>query len=439
MKLTSRRNFLKTAGITAAASTLPTWFAEECLAQPQVKPSKSANDRLGIALVGCGGRGSGVTRTTVPYGDVVAVCDVDEAQVARAKEFWPGAKAFKDFRKVMELNQVDVVICGTVDHWHTIISLAAMRAGKDVYCEKPLTLCIDEGKRLAAEEKKTGRILQTGTQQRSDPRFRLACELVRNKRIGELKEIDVYLPAGQRKGPFEATPVPHGFDWDMWQGQTPYVDYVKERTHLYFRYWWEYSGGTMTDWGAHHNDIALWATGFERSGPTSAKGKPLIDMIPGGFTAASEYALEYIYPNGVVHRCRSTTANAWNGRVEDPFGQKHGVRLQGTAGWIWVTRGHIESSIPEILTTPLPSSAERLYASNDHMENFIDCVRSRKKPICDAEIGHRSATMCHLGVNAVRLGRKIEWDPDREEIIGDPEVAATMAREMRKPWDYDMI
>ena len=195
----------------------------------------------------------------------------------------------------------------------------------------------------------------------------------------------------------------------------------------------------MTDWGAHHNDIALWATGFERSGPVSAKGRTLIDMIPGGFTAASEYELEYVYPNGVIHRCRSTLANEWNGRVAKPFGQQHGVRLQGTAGWIWVTRGGIESSIPEILTEPLPSNAERLYASNDHMENFIESVRSRKKAICDAEIGHRSATMCHLGVTAVRLGRKLEWDPQREEYLGDDEAAATATREMRKPWDYSMI
>ncbi|MCZ6673272.1 MAG: Gfo/Idh/MocA family oxidoreductase [Verrucomicrobia bacterium] len=434
-----RRTFLKTAGMAATASTLPGWFAEELLAQPQVARPKMANDRLGIALVGCGGRGTGDARNAAYYGDMVAVCDVDEAQIAKAKEIWPCAKGLKDFRKVMEMDEVDVVICGTVDHWHTLVSLAAMRAGKDVYCEKPLTLAIDEGKQLVAEEKKSGRILQTGTQQRSDPNFRLACELVRNKRIGELKEIDVYLPAGQRKGPFAPTPVPNGFDWDMWQGQTKAVDYVRERTHLYFRYWWEYSGGTMTDWGAHHNDIALWATGFERSGPVSATGRTLVDMIPGGFTAASEYELAYTYPNGVVHRCRSTTANAWNGRVVKPFGQKHGIRFQGTSGWIWVTRGHIESSIPEILTTPLPSNAERLYASNDHMENFIDCVRSRKKAICDAEIGHRSATMCHLGVTAVRLGRKLKWDPVREKYIGDAEAAATASRKMRKPWDYDMV
>tara|TARA_Y100000588_G_scaffold8915_2_gene10063 strand:+ start:1404 stop:2714 length:1311 start_codon:yes stop_codon:yes gene_type:complete len=435
----NRRNFLKTTGLAATATNLPVWFAEELMAQPSVPTPKMKNDRIGLALVGCGGRGKGVARVASSYGDMVAVCDVDDQQIDSAKEYWPKATGVKDFRKVMEMKDVDVVICGTVDHWHTLVSLAAMKSGKDVYCEKPLTLYIDEGKHLVKEEKRSGRILQTGTQQRSDPNFRLACELVRNRRIGKLKEIDVYLPAGQRDGPFEAAPIPTGIDWDMWQGQTPYVEYIKERTHLYFRYWWEYSGGTMTDWGAHHNDIALWATGFERSGPVSAKGSPLIDMIPRGFTASSEYELEYAYPNGVIHRCRSTTANAWNGYVVNPFGQQHGVRLQGTAGWIWVTRGAIESSVPEILTEPLPSDAERLYASNDHMKNFIDCVRSRKKAICDAEIGHRSATMCHLGVTAVRLGRKVEWDPKKEKYKGDKEAEAMAKLPMRKPWDYSMI
>ena len=141
----------------------------------------------------------------------------------------------------------------------------------------------------------------------------------------------------------------------------------------------------------------------------------------------------------MVHRCRSTNANAWNGSVVNQFGQQHGVRFQGTNGWIWVTRGHIESSIPEILTTPLPSGAERLYESNDHVENFVESVRSRKKAICDAEIGHRSATMCHLGVTAVRLGRKLKWDPRKEKYLGDREAAATAKREMRKPWDYSLV
>ena len=204
------------------------------------------------------------------------------------------------------------------------------RAGKDVYCEKPLTLTSDEGKRLVDEQKKSRRVLQTGSQQRSDKSFRLACELVRNTRLGKLKSVDVWLPAGRREGPFKKAMVPKGFDWDMWQGPTPAVDYVPERTHVTFRYWWEYSGGTMTDWGAHHNDIALWGIG--KAGPVKVTGKPTVEMIPDGFTAASEYAVEYTYASGIVHRCQSTPANAWNGGVVNPKGQQHGVKFVGADG-----------------------------------------------------------------------------------------------------------
>jgi predicted dehydrogenase len=320
-----------------------------------------------------------------------------------------------------------------------LISIAAMRAGKDVYCEKPLTLTIDEGKHLAVIAKKTGRILQTGSQQRSNARFRLACELVRNERIGKLKKIDVFLPMGRREGPFKTAPVPDAFDWDMWQGSTPNVAYIPERTHVTFRYWWEYSGGTMTDWGAHHNDIALWGLGLEHSGPASVQAKPLVEMIPGGFTASSQYEVKYMYPNGVIHNCRSTTANGWNGSVLDPKGQQNGVKFIGTDGWVWVTRNKIETSDPELLVEPLPASAERLLVSNDHMGNFFDCVRTRKEPICNAEIGHRSASICHLGVIAMHLGRELNWDPQKESFVNDAEANRWLAREMRSPWGYENV
>jgi len=267
-----RRRFLKTAASLTAASSLPGWFVEECLANRQPQTPRSANDRPSVALIGCGGRGRGVGREASQFGDITAICDVDDAQLAEAQKQWPKAKAFKDFRSVVALDDVDIVLCGTVDHWHTLVSTASMRAGKDVYCEKPLTLTIDEGKHLVREASKTGRILQTGSQQRSDSRFRLACELVRNGRIGKLEHVDVFLPAGRREGPFESSTPPKGMDWDMWRGPTADVDYVTERTHVTFRYWWEYSGGTMTDWGAHHNDIALWGMGMERSGPVSVSG-----------------------------------------------------------------------------------------------------------------------------------------------------------------------
>jgi predicted dehydrogenase len=429
----SRRGFLR----TAAAATMPAWYLEECLAQPEPKAPTSKNDTPGIALVGCGGMGRGDAKNASRFGKIVAICDVDEGNLGAAAKDWPQAARESDFRKIMERKDVDVVICGTVDHWHTLVSLAAMRAGKDVYCEKPLTLTIDEGKHLVAAQKKTGRILQTGSQQRSDKSFRLACELVRNGRLGKLKEVDVWLPAGRREGPFKKADVPRGFNWDMWQGQTPAVDYVPERTHVTFRYWYEYSGGTMTDWGAHHNDIARWGVGED--GPVKVSGKPTVEMIHGGFNAASEYGVEYTYANGVVQRCRSTAANNWFGGVVDPKGQQHGVKFIGSDGWIFVTRGKIEASDPDLLKTPLPASATRLYVSNDHMGNLFECIRTRKAPVAEVEVGHRSASMCHLGVLALRLGRTLEWDPVKEEFKNDAEANQWLAREQRKPWTYESV
>jgi predicted dehydrogenase len=208
-----------------------------------------------------------------------------------------------------------------------------------------------------------------------------------------------------------------------------------------FRYWWDYSGGTLTDWGAHHNDIALWGLGKERTGPVSVEGQALVEPVPGGFTAASQYAVKYVYDDGVEHFCTSTSANGWAGAVlgkPKPGEKHHGVQFEGTDGWIYVTRdGKIEASDKALIDEPLPSSAERLYASDDHMGNFFDCINTRKPPICDAEIGHRSVSVCHLGVIAIRLGRKLQWDPQVETFPNDAEAAAMLAREMRKAYDYD--
>ena len=435
--LNSRRHFLKTSAAISAATTLPQWFLEES-AHARSEPL-GANDKPGVALIGCGGRGRGVAREAAALGQLLAVCDVDDVNLAQAQKTWPEAKLYKDFRKLLERDDVHLIVNGTPDHWHTLVNLAALKAGKDIYSEKPLTLTIDEGKRLVQAVRDSKRILQTGSQQRSDKNFRLACELVRNGRIGKLKHVNVWLPHGRREGPFEKVPVPAGLDWDMWQGQVAKTDYVKEKTHVTFRYFWEYSGGTTTDWGAHHNDIALWGTGFERSGPVSVEGQSLVPMIPGGFTAASEYAVAYTYANGVTQLTRSTHGNDWKGSVLDQAVQQHGVRFEGTGGWIFVTRGKIEASHGDLLTTPLPSSAKRLYTSDNHMKNFFDCVRSRQQPICDVEIGHRSVTVCHLGVIAMRLGRALKWNPAAEEFTGDTEANKWLAREQHKPWSYEMV
>ncbi len=435
----SRRRFLKTSAALAAASTLPKWFVDECEARPKQSRVLSPNEQPAVALIGCGGMGRVDATLASKFGRIVAVCDVDENRVAEAKKQFAGAEGYSDFRKVMERDDIHAVICGTVDHWHTLVSMAAVRTGKDVYCEKPLTLTIDEGKQLVRAVKKNKRILQTGTQQRSNKDFRLACELVRNGRLGKIKHVSVVLPAGKREGPFEVSPVPAGLNWDFWQGQTADVPYVKERCHFAFRYWYEYSGGTMTDWGAHHNDIAFWGLGMERSGPVTIEGEALSQPIPGGYSAIADYRIHYTYANGVTQTCESTRDNTVTGAVANPNGKFHGVKFEGTDGWIFVTRGKIEASSPEILTEPLPAKAERLYVSDDHMGNFFDCIRSRKQPICEAEVGHRSASLCHLSVISLRLGRKLKWNPKKEEFVGDKEANKFLAREMRKPWDYDSV
>jgi len=440
----SRRSFLKTCASTAAATGIPIWFLERELLGATNRPRPlGPNDRPGIALIGCGGQGRGDAKNATRFGDIIALCDVDEKHVTQAAEqFAKDGKMpskYNDFRKVMEREDVHVIITGTPDHWHTLVNLAATQAGKDIYAEKPLTLTIDEGKRLVKAVRKYKNVLQTGTQQRSDARFRLACELVRNERIGKLKEVTVWLPAGLREGPFKPQPVPPELNWDFWLGQAPKADYMPQRCHLYFRYWYDYSGGTMTDWGAHHNDIALWAIGL--LGPVSAEGKALAQPIPGGYTAISEYDVKFTYSNGVIHNVRTTTADNIFGGVEDPAGQRNGVRFEGTQGWIWVNRGNLRASDKSLIDTPLPEGALRLYKSDDHMGNFFDCVRSRKLPIANVEAGHRSASISHLGAIALRTGLPLKWDPAAEQFIGDHSKEANkyVSREMRKPYNYSFV
>jgi predicted dehydrogenase len=440
----SRRTFVGRCAAIAAVTGLPLWSVLRQEAEAADAPADlSPNDRPGIALVGCGGMGRGDARNASAHGEIVAVCDVDRAHAeAAAKIFTVGAKApaiYSDFRRVMELPNVHVIVNATPDHWHSLVNLAAARAGKDVYGEKPLTLTVDEGRHVVKAVQAAGVVLQTGTQQRSNTRFRLACELVRNGRLGTLREANVWLPAGLRAGPFAAVPVPGTLDWDFWQGQAPAVPYVKERCHTTFRYWYEYSGGTMTDWGAHHNDIAYWAIGL--LAPRRVKSKALTQPVPGGYTTFSEYEVHYTYENGVRLNIRTTTDDNIFGEHVNPKGQPNGIRFVGSDGWIWVNRDTITASDPELLRKPLPADAARLYVSNNHMANFFDCVRSRKLPICDVETGHRSATMCHLGAISLRTGHSLKWDSAAERFTGWNSHAgnAYLSREMRKPYDYSFV
>jgi predicted dehydrogenase len=441
----SRRRFFRTSAAAAAAAGVPLWFLEREQALAATPPKRlGANDRPAFALIGCGGMGNANAGDFINKGaDIVAVCDVDDGHASAAvKKYTSGAKVptkFNDFRKLLERDDIQGIVNGTPDHWHSLINIAAARAKKDIYSEKPLTLTIDEGKHVVKAVRDNKVVLQTGTQQRSNERFRLACDLVRNDRIGKLKEVTVWLPAGRREGPFASKPVPAELDWDFWQGQAPKVDYMTERCHTWFRYWYEYSGGTMTDWGAHHMDIGYWAIGLPA--PTRISSKALSVPIPGGYTTIADYEVKFTYPNGVVFNVRSTRDDDPFGGVVNPAGQRNGIHFEGADGWIWVNRDQIKASERELLTKPLPETAARLYVSNDHMGNFVECMHSRKDPICDVEVGHRSASVCHLGAISLRSGQELEWDPAKEEFIGEHAKQANgyAKREMRKPYDYGFV
>ncbi|MGA2016316.1 MAG: Gfo/Idh/MocA family oxidoreductase [Opitutaceae bacterium] len=437
----SRRTFLRRVATAAAATGLPSWFVEsQVLRAGEPAPAPAPNDRPGIALIGCGGMGKADLGNAANHGDIVAVCDVDSSHAAAAaQKFAAGGKVpaqYSDFRRLLERKDVHAVVNATPDHWHSLVNIAVARAGKDVYAEKPLTLTIEEGRHVIEAVRKHGTVLQTGMQQRSSQRFRMASELVRNGRIGGIKRAEVWLPAGMRDGPFREVPVPSTLDWDFWLGQAPRVGYMPQRCHTYFRYWYDYSGGTMTDWGAHHLDIVNWAVGL--AAPREVEGEELSEPVPGGYTAYADYDVRYRYANGIGIHVRTTRDDDIYGSSVNKDGQHNGIRFVGTSGWIWVNRHEITASDPDLLRTPLPEGSFRLPISKEHMTNFFDCVRSRQLPICDVEAGHRAATICHMGAIALRTGRKLVWDAESEQFVGPHHVEANhyVSRRMRSPYDY---
>jgi predicted dehydrogenase len=420
----------------ATVAGLPEWFARESVAAERARIADTPrrigpNDTIQFGAIGVGGSKGGYRQglndthaaASKQGCKVIAVCDLDKTHCEEgAASFGADTARIHDFRELLSRKDIDAVVIGTPDHWHVQVAVTALRAGKDVYCEKPLTLTIDEGKKLTQVARQTGRVFQVGSQQRSDARFRLACELVRNGRLGKIKTVTACLPTGPTGGPFEPQPVPADFDFDFWLGPTPVADYFPERTHGVFRWFLTYSGGMMTDWGAHHNDIAQWGLGTDHTGPVSVQafGKgPIIGV--NCYNTFPEFDIYSTYANGVVLHTTNKGDN--------------GVTFEGENGWIFVTRGGIKASDPRLLEDPLPSSATRLYASDDHMQNFVDCIRSRKETICPAEVGHRSATVCHLGNLSLRLGgRKLEWDPERQDFKNDHEAHALLSRPRRHPW-----
>ena len=438
----SRRSFLQKTALATAAAGLPLWYVQRELAAADSPAAGTAspNDRPGIALIGCGGMGQGDAQNASRFGDVVAVCDVDQRHAdAAAQRFTVDGKVpqkYGDFRKLLERDDIHAIVQGTPDHWHTLVNIAAAKAKKDVYGEKPLTLTIDEGRHVIQAVRENKIVFQTGTQQRSSRQFHLACELVRNGRLGTLKQVLVFVPAGVLGNHFKKVPVPPEFNYDFWLGQAPEAEYVTERCHATFRWWFDYSGGPVTDWGAHHNDIARWGIGLD--GPVSVAARAVTPPLPDGYTTPGEFEATLTWANGVEQIVRTTTADSPFGGVLDENGQRNGIKFIGTDGWIWVNRDGISASDKELLHTPLPDNAVRLEVSNDHMKNFFDCVRSRRDPIASVENGHRSASIGHLIIIALRTGRKLQWDPAKEQFTGDyaTEASPWLARPMRAPYDY---
>lgn len=441
-----RRRFLQKCAAVAAATGLPGWMVESRLAAAADAPVLAKGSKLNrphIALIGCGGMGKADAGNAAHHGDVVAVCDVDAERGAEAvEELTKDGKSpelIRDFRQIMARDDIDVVVNATPDHWHSLVNLAAAKAGKDVYAEKPLTLTVGEGRRVVDAVDDSGIVLQTGSQQRSSIRFHMAVDLVKSGRIGKLQRIEVWLPAGLREGPFAPAAAPDHLNWDFWQGPAAMHSYVEERSHLTFRFWYEYSGGTMTDWGAHHIDIARWAMGFDA--PTQIQATTLKDPVPGGYTAISDYEVEYLFPNRVPLVVRSTPDSSIYGITVNPEGQVHGIRFTGEDGWLWVNRGQLKASSPEILRRDPESEHSHQQMTGDHMANFFECVQTREKPRCHAEIGHRSASMCHLGVIALQTNRRLRWDGEAERFVGANarRANAFLSRELRAPFDESFI
>lgn len=415
----TRREFLKSSAVAATGMV----FAPT-IVPSSVLGANAPSNRITIGSIGLGGMGTSNMKGFKGKSDaeVVALCDVDAGhrEEARRAAGLNAGSCYNDFRELLAREDIDAVVVSTPDHWHVPISIAAVRAGKDVYCEKPLTLTIAEGRALADDVKRYRRILQTGSQQRSDDNFRFACELVRNGRIGKVHTVRVGIPGNNRtcEPTWTPEPVPEGFDYDFWLGPAPWAPYRHQRCHYEFRFILDYSGGQPTNWGAHYLDIAQWGLGMDDSGPVQIVGNGEFPTS-GLFTTATKVYFEAAYASGVKVICQTGGSN---------------TRFEGSDGWVDVTRGGLKTE-PESLQKEIIGPDEiHLYESRDHKQNFLDCIKSRKEPIANAETGHRSASLCHLGNIAMLLGRKLKWDPQKEHFINDSAANSMLARSMRSPW-----
>lgn len=463
----SRRDFVKQTSLAGAAgATMPYWFsAPSAFAQ-----STSANERPTVACIGTGSRWNAVGPNAFKFADCVALCDVDANHLEQAKNKTAGIqskkgqdtageiKTYSRYRDLLEQDGIDLVTIVTPDHWHTRPAVDALRAGKDIYCEKPLTLTINEGKQINKVLAESGRVMQVGTQQRTEMgrRFLTAIAMVRQGRIGDVRKITCTINGVGASGEIPVADVPKGLDWNEWLGQAPEAEYRwkeggrwgKTNGHYEFRWWYEYSGGKMTDWGAHHVDIASWAVGLtgEGGGPISVEGLmaehdcELVDGMPqcnDRYNVATKFDVKCMY---------APTEWASQGvelHIVSDSKDGNGILFEGTEGRFHVSRGRMKGGPVEALeSNPLPDGAmEEIYGGDlpgSHMENFINCVRTRATPISDVPSHVRAMDTLHLANISVRLGRKVEWDPKAGQIIGDEQARAMQTREARAGYEIEV-
>ena len=418
----SRRSFLKqAAALGASLFAAPMILRAETLG---LNGRTGPNSRINLGLIGHGNQMRSHLSIVGREGVYpLYVCDLKPDKLKAAKETmaergFPDVIATPNYEDVINDPAVDAVMVVTPDHWHASIAIAAMRAGKDVYVEKPMTLTIAEGKAMVAAEKKYGSIVQVGSQQRSDNTFRKAAEIVRNGWIGEIKEVYAKLGTFPPNTVEPEEAIPAGFNYDKWLGQTPYEPYSAERVSGSYgggwRRFWNYGSRKNGDWGAHHFDITQWALGRDHTGP--------VLFTPKGYQGAKHHSFEYADGIKVVRD------------HEDMKG--HMIRFIGSEGEVRVSRnGKIDTTPSALVGRPLAAFDTHLYDSPDHKQNWLDCIRSRKTPICTAAIGHRTATICQLGGIAERLGRPVGWNPDLEQIVGDSEAKRMQDRPRRAGYE----
>lgn len=448
MPQVKRRRFLEQTAATISALGFPTIIPASVFGKDG-KPAPSNRTTLG--LIGCGGRGTDVVKNFLndPRVQVVAVCDVERESDRYNKGIikkagtlgrepmrrlvdstyeGKGCSTHEDFRELLQRADVDAVQIATPDHWHALQAVAAARSGKHIYCEKPLSLTIAQGRFMSDVVSKAGVVWQTGSQQRSDVHFRMACELVRNGRVGKLKQIRVGLASDNRDNNGHAAqtapaPVPEGFNYDLWLGPAPDAPFCPARLHSNWRWFYDYSGGNITDFGAHHLDIVQWALGQDESGPVEFSNLQATWPEPGSlYNTPPAFSFDYRYADGTLVQ----VANQMD------FGS--GIAFEGEFGSITCVRGGLRIE-PLELRKPLQEGGIRLYESKDHFRNFIDAIQDGVKTAAPIEYAHRSITIAHLANIALRLGRKsLRWDPAAERVIGDEEADAMRSRPMRGPW-----